>query len=166
MFPASVITVSDSCSAGSRQDLSGPAVAAELSAAGFSVTRLLLVPDEIPAIQDALAVAFQHSRLVVTTGGTGVAPRDLTPEASRPLCDRLLDGVAEVMRAAGRTETPLAALSRGICGTAGRAILLNVPGSPRGAVTSVRAVLPLLTHALRLLDGETQHHDPAESTEP
>jgi molybdopterin adenylyltransferase len=135
-----------------------------LSAAGFPVTRQVLVPDEIPAIQDALTSALQDSRLVVTTGGTGIAARDVTPEASRPLCDRLLDGVAEAMRAAGRDETPLAALSRGVCGTCGRSILLNVPGSPRGAVTSLRAVLPLLTHALRLLDGETEHNEPAGSS--
>jgi molybdopterin biosynthesis enzyme MoaB len=101
---------------------------------------------------------------VVTTGGTGIAERDVTPEATRAVCDRLLEGVAEVMRAEGRRETPMAALSRALCGTLGDAVILNVPGSPAGAVSSLRAALPVLPHALDLLDGKTEHAAPGDQS--
>jgi molybdopterin biosynthesis enzyme MoaB len=97
------------------------------------------------------------ARLVVTTGGTGISTRDVTPEATRAVCERLLEGVAELMRAEGRQETPLASLSRAVCGTLGTSVILNVPGSPAGAVSSLRAALPVLPHALDLLDGKTEH---------
>jgi len=161
---AAVITVSDACSQGLRQDLSGPAVARTLDAADFETVYRLTVPDERKAIEDALRRAARTARLVVTTGGTGISDRDVTPEATRAVCDRLLEGVAEVMRAEGRRETPLAALSRALCGTLGDAVILNVPGSPSGAVSSLRAALPVLPHALDLLDGKTEHAAPgAES---
>jgi len=154
-----VITVSDRSSRGEREDLSGPAVARELESHGFDVEARILVPDERKAIEDALRAAAGRARLVVTTGGTGIGPRDVTPEATRAICDRVLDGVAEVMREAGREETPLAALSRAICGTVDthKALVLNLPGSPKGAVTSLRAALPLLEHALDLLAGKARH---------
>lgn len=157
MTQAAVITVSDSCSRGEREDLSGPAVVRELEAHGFDVKGRVLVPDERQAIEDALRVAAQQARLVVTIGGTGIAKRDVTPEATRAVCDRLLDGVAETMRAAGREETRFAALGRGVCGTIDKALVLNLPGNPAGAVTSLRAVAPLLGHALDLLAGKTEH---------
>jgi len=158
MPAAAVITVSDSCYAGTRVDRSGPAVVEVLIAGGFTVVEQRTVPDEQPAIERALRDCAGHAALVVTTGGTGIAVRDVTPEATRNVCDRLLDGVPEVMRAEGRNETIYAALSRALCGTLGESLIVNLPGSPRGAVTSLTAVLPLVTHALTLLAGtETPH---------
>lgn len=156
-IPAAVITVSDGCSRGLREDLSGPAVARALESGGFEAVLRVTVPDERKAIEDALRHAAAMVRLVVTTGGTGIALRDVTPEATRAVCDRLLEGVAELMRAEGRHETPLAVLSRAVCGTLATAVILNVPGSPAGAVSSLQAALPVLPHALELLEGKTEH---------
>lgn len=158
MPAAAVITVSDSCFQGRRVDGSGPAVAETLIAIGFQVVDRVTIPDEQPAIEEALRHCAQKAALVVTTGGTGVAPRDVTPEATRKVCERLLDGMPELMRAAGREETIYAALSRALCGTLGQSLILNLPGSPRGAVTSLKAVLPLISHALTLLQGEDAPH--------
>ncbi|MGC9291742.1 MAG: MogA/MoaB family molybdenum cofactor biosynthesis protein [Acidobacteriaceae bacterium] len=154
---AIVITVSDSCFTGTRQDLSGPAVVQRLMAAGFTVIQTIVLPDDAAQISAALRLAAPQARLVVTTGGTGIGPRDVTPEATRAVCDRILDGPAEQMRREGLKDTPLAPLSRAICGTRGSTLLLNLPGNPRGAVHSLEAVLPLLPHALALLAGETAH---------
>jgi molybdenum cofactor synthesis domain-containing protein len=158
---AAVITVSDACSRGQREDLSGPALARTLDANGFETVHRLTVPDEVEVIEDAIRRAAAMARLVVTTGGTGIGPRDVTPEATRAVCGRLLEGVAELVRAEGRRETPLAVLSRGVCGIfqgAGAAsLILNVPGSPAGAVSSLLAALPVLPHALDLLEGKTEH---------
>lgn len=162
MPPAAVITVSDSCFQGSRVDLSGPAVTELLNAQGFQVNFQLTVPDVQPAIEDALRKCCSHAVLVVTTGGTGIAPRDVTPEATRNICDRLLDGLSQVMRDEGRKETVYAALSRAICGTLGQSLIINLPGSPRGAATSLRAILPLIPHALTLLAGTETPHPESE----
>ena len=157
VFTASVLTVSDSSSRGEREDLSGPAVAEVLFRNNFQVVVREVVPDEQTAIAAAIVKLAAQSRLVVTTGGTGIAIRDVTPEATRAVCDRLLEGVAERMRLEGSKKTPFAALSRGVCGVKGDSIILNVPGSPKGAVESLEAVVELLPHALHLLSGKTEH---------
>jgi molybdopterin adenylyltransferase len=154
---AVVLTISDSRTRGERPDTSGPAVAASLQSAGFVVEGPHLVPDEQPQIEAALRNYAAHVVLVVTTGGTGIGPRDVTPEATRAVCTRILDGFAERMRAAGARRTPLAALSRAISGSCGRALIVNLPGNPEGAVTSLEAVLDLIPHALALLSGADPH---------
>jgi molybdenum cofactor synthesis domain-containing protein len=154
---AAVITVSDSSHKGTRDDKSGPAVVAALKMKGFEVVATQVVPDARPKIEAAIKKLAKQAQLVVTTGGTGVAPRDVTPEATRAVCDRLVDGIAERMRAEGAKKTPLAALSRGLCGTRGRSLVLNLPGSPAGATESLAAVIELLPHALELLQGKTAH---------
>lgn len=154
---AAVLTVSDSRARGEREDLSGPAVVECLTRHGFSVVATEIIPDDQAGIQNALALLTAEVRLIVTTGGTGVAPRDVTPEATRAVCERLLEGVAEKMRAEGSKKTPFAALSRGVCGTRGKSLILNLPGNPKGAVESLEAVAGLLPHALQLLAGTTEH---------
>lgn len=155
-YRAAVLTVSDGVHAGTRRDRSGPALAELLLGAGFAVVGRV-VPDECAPIERALRELCDETGLVVTTGGTGFAPRDVTPEATRAVIDREAPGLAEAMRAAGRSSTPFADLSRGVAGIAGRTLLINLPGSPRGAVESLEAVLPILAHALAHLSGDTEH---------
>ncbi len=154
---AAVVTVSDSCVRGERNDLSGPAVAQLLRKLHFSVSVIETVSDDPLPIQTLLIRLAREVRFVVTTGGTGIAARDVTPEATKAVCDRLLDGVAERMRSEGSKKTPFAALSRGVCGVLGRALILNLPGSPTGAVESLEAVAELIPHAIDLLSGKTEH---------
>lgn len=154
---ALVLTISDSRSRGERQDLSGPAVAAALRGSGFEVEKPLLVADHQPAIEATLIEQSASFPLIVTTGGTGIAPRDVTPEATRAVCERILDGFGERMRSAGREQTPLASLSRALAGTRGTTLIINLPGSPQGAVASLQAVLDLIPHALVLLSGADAH---------
>ena len=154
---ASVLTISDSSHLGKRHDLSGPAIVRELEAAGFKVVHSSVLPDEKDVISARLIECSEITRLVVTTGGTGIATRDVTPEATLAVCERVIDGIAERMRTEGAKKTPLAALSRGICGIRSKALLLNLPGSPAAAVESLQAVIGILPHALELLDGKTDH---------
>lgn len=158
MIRARVITCSDSVNNGTREDRSGPAVKELLEANGYSVDRILVVPDEIDFIGSAIMrSAQQGARLIVTTGGTGVGPRDFTPEATARVCDRLVPGFGELMRAASLQKTPMAALSRAQAATMGTALVVNVPGSVAGATENLTAVLHLLPHALELLAGQTEH---------
>lgn len=154
---AAVITVSDRAHSGEREDLSGPAVVEVLREAGFEITAEEIVPDEVPQISKALRFYVERSGLIVTTGGTGVAKRDVTPEATMTVCERLIPGIPEFMRQEGLKQTPMSPLSRAVCGVCGSALLLNLPGNPRGAVNALRTVLPLVQHALDLLAGKTDH---------
>jgi molybdenum cofactor synthesis domain-containing protein len=154
---AAVVTVSDSCSRGDREDRSGPAISKILQERNFSVIASEVIPDDPVQIQNVLIRLARLVRFVVTTGGTGIAPRDVTPEATVAVCDRLIEGVAERMRSEGVKKTPFAALSRGVCGVCGKALILNLPGSPTGAVESLEAVAELIPHAIELLSGKTEH---------
>jgi len=164
IYTAAVITISDSCARGEREDKSGPAVARFLENLKFAVPAQEVVADELVEIQNALIRRARQVQLIATTGGTGLAPRDVTPEATTAVCDRLVNGIAERMRWEGARKTPFAALSRAVCGVRGRCLILNLPGSPRGAVESLAAVADLLPHALDLLGGKTEHAS-AHSTE-
>ncbi len=157
MKTAAVLTVSDSSSRGERADISGPATADLLRRNGFDVTHQEIVPDEQPAIESALIRLSEQVQLIVTTGGTGIAERDVTPEATRAVCSRLIDGISEKMRADGVQHTPYAILSRGLCGVRGRTLILNLPGSPNGAAQSLQSVIDILPHAVDLLAGKTGH---------
>jgi molybdopterin adenylyltransferase len=154
---AVVLTISDSRSRGEREDLSGPAVAKFLGGRGFAVAGIEIIPDEKTDIERAIRHWSAQARLVVTTGGTGIGPRDVTPEATRAVCDRILEGVGERMRSEGSKRTAFAALSRGVCGVRGITLVLNLPGNPNGAVDSLATVIDLIPHALELLTGNTRH---------
>lgn len=158
---AAVVTASDGVHAGTREDTSGSAVEALLVAAGFRVTRMV-VPDERATVAALLRRLADEDgpALVVVTGGTGFGPRDITPEATRDVIEREAPGLSEAMRAAGRAITPLADLSRGVCGVRGTTLIVDLPGSPRGATESLAAVIGLLPHALDLIAGDTEHHGP------
>jgi molybdenum cofactor synthesis domain-containing protein len=152
-----VLTISDRCWRGEQVDVSGPAVCRLLQAAGVDAVTAVTLPDELDLIVAALRRHAGDARLIVTTGGTGLAPRDVTPEATRLVCERMVDGLAERMRADGLVHTPFAALSRAACGSLGKTLIVNLPGSPAGAKSSLESILPLLPHALDLLAGDTSH---------
>jgi molybdopterin adenylyltransferase len=154
---AAVLTVSDRASAGTMADESGPAVRRLLAAAGFAVSDVALVPDERERIAAFLVAAAEDHDLVVTTGGTGLGPRDVTPQATRPLLDYEVPGLAELMRADGFRKTPMAALSRSLAGVRGGTLIVNLPGSVRGATESLEAIVPALRHAVALLSGDPSH---------
>jgi molybdopterin adenylyltransferase len=156
---AVVITVSDSSSRGEREDVSGPRVKAHLEAAGFTVAPILVVPDEAVIVSQRLRdfAGGGQCDVIFTTGGTGVAQRDITPEATRQVIDKEIPGFGELMRAEGLKHTTLAPLSRATAGTLGRTLIVNLPGSPKGAVESLDAILGLVPHVHKLLCGETGH---------
>jgi len=156
---AVVLTVSDAGSRGERVDTAGPAVASLLAEAGFEVVQQALLADEPEQISAQLRRWADEDgvALAVTAGGTGLAPRDCTPEATAATLDYRVDGIMEAMRAAGLTSTPMAMLSRGLAGVRGGTLILNLPGSERGARESLAAVLPVLRHAVEQLRGEGGH---------
>lgn len=159
MIHAAVLTISDSVTAGTRTDRSGPAVRERLEQLGWKVAVLEVIPDEAAAISARLAALADQGQIaaIFTTGGTGLAARDVTPEATRAVIDREIPGLPELMRARGRESTPLAALSRAVAGTRGKVLIVNLPGSPKGAIESLDAIVEVVPHVLELLRGHTEH---------
>jgi molybdopterin adenylyltransferase len=159
MIQVVIVTVSDSAVAGTRADKSGPALRERVEELGWTVHAQELVPDE----RDQLAGLLRRfadsaqSLVILTTGGTGAALRDVTPEATRDVIEREVPGIAELMRAEGRKSTPFAVLSRGVVGLRGRSLIVNLPGSPKGAVESLDTILKLIPHVMDLLEGRTEH---------
>jgi molybdopterin adenylyltransferase len=156
---AAVLTVSDGTHQGTRVDKSGPALLERLREAGFAVSEPAVVADERDQIARWLLAVIQSrsADVVFTTGGTGIAPRDVTPEAVRDVIEREIPGFGELMRQSGRASTPFASLSRGMAGVAGTVLIVTLPGSPKGALESLNAILELVPHVHDLLNGRTGH---------
>ena len=158
MKRAAVFTISDSSHAGTRDDMSGPCVRNRLEKLCWTV-KSEMMPDDQAWISRRLAELADSGEVdaIFTTGGTGVAPRDVTPEATRTVIEREIPGFAEWMRMSGRDSTKMSILSRGISGTRGRTVIVNLPGSPRGAVESLNAIIDVVPHVIDLLRGKTEH---------
>lgn len=158
-----ILTASDRSAQGERPDLSGPALAEIVESQGWTVVRQAILPDDLIALRETLSTWADRGDLdiILVTGGTGFAPRDVTPEATRAVIDREAPGLAESMRAASLQVTPHAMLSRGVCGTRARTLIINLPGSPKAAVENLQTILPVLPHAVELMhdspDAESHH---------
>lgn len=161
---AAIVTVSTKGAIGKRVDESGPAIKTALEAAGIKVVHTKLVSDGITPVGNAIREASQKANVVITSGGTGLSPNDQTPEATRRVIDREVPGIAEALRAHSLTKTPHGMLSRGVAGSLGAALVVNLPGSPKAATESLEVLIPVLAHAVELLaggSGEGSHRSPA-----
>lgn len=167
LYRAAIVTVSDSVAEGAREDVSGPAVRRLLEQAGWVIKSAETLPDDFSLLRERLEALAADIEVdaVLTTGGTGVGPRDRTPEATTSVMERSLPGVAEIMRREGLKKTPLAALSRSVAGVKGKTLLVNLPGAPDGAEDSLRAIVEILPHAVDVVRGEVVHA-PAEPEAP
>ena len=155
MFTSAIITISDRASSGVYEDKTGPALVEMLNEAGYEVREVLLIPDEKDQIEAAfIRLAEEKIALILSAGGTGFSPRDVTPEATLAVCERMVPGIPEAMRAASLRITPRAMLSRAQAGIRNRSLIINLPGSPKGAKENLEAILPSLTHGLAILQGE------------
>jgi len=161
MISAAIVTISDSVAGGTREDRSGAVLRERALALGWRVTVQETVPDEIDRIAEVLTRLADGGEVsvILTTGGTGIAARDVTPEAARTVIEREIPGLGEVMRAEGRKSTPFASLSRSLAGTRGRTLIVNLPGSPKGAVESLGGIAKLVPHIVDLMEGRTGHGD-------
>jgi molybdopterin adenylyltransferase len=161
MITVALVTVSDSAADGTREDVSGPKLRERVEALGWLVSSYQIVPDESDEIANILRTLADSggAAVILTTGGTGVALRDVTPEATRTVIEREIPGLSELMRAEGRNITPFASLARGLAGVRGQALIVNLPGSPKGAVESLDAIAKLIPHVVDLLEGRTAHKD-------
>ena len=156
-FTVGILTVSDRSTSGEREDASGPAIAEMLPQDRFEIIRRGIVPDEAEVIASTLREWADSCALLLTTGGTGLSPRDVTPEATLRVIERHAPGISEALRAEGLKHTPFAMLSRGVSGVIGRTLIVNLPGSPKGVKEGMEVLLPILDHALTLLKGEQPH---------
>ncbi len=156
MFYAGIITVSDKGSQGKREDKSGPAIAEMLAGADIQIKKTIIIPDEVDKIQEAIIqfADVEKFDLILTTGGTGVSPRDLTPDATLKVIDKEVPGMAEAMRIASSKITPHAMISRAVAGIRGICLIVNLPGSPKGATENLAVVLPSLPHAIEKIKGD------------
>jgi len=161
---AAIVTISTKGAVGKRIDESGPAIRAALEAAGITVVHTKLVADGVTPVGNAIREATQKANVVITSGGTGLSPNDMTPEANRRVIDREAPGIAEALRARSLLKTPHGMLSRGVAGTLGPSLVVNLPGSPKAALESLEVLIPVLAHAVELLAGESGeggHRNPA-----
>ncbi|MBI2887346.1 MAG: MogA/MoaB family molybdenum cofactor biosynthesis protein [Chloroflexi bacterium] len=162
-YTVGVLTASDKGYQGQREDLSGPAIRQRVEGAGGRVARFLVLPDDLELIAQTLAAWADAGDLdvIITTGGTGLSPRDVTPEATRQVAQREIPGIAEALRVEGLKHTPMAMLSRGVAGVRGRTLIVNLPGSPRAVAESMEALLPVLPHAVETLREPVEAHPAA-----
>lgn len=156
-YKVGVLTISDACSAGRREDTSGQAIVESLPSEVYTLVRRAIIPDEYPVIVETLRSWVGICDLILTTGGTGLSPRDVTPEATLAVIERPVPGISEALRIEGLKHTPMAILSRGVSGIAGQTLIINLPGNPKGVKEGMELLLPLLEHALGIMKGEALH---------